>query len=207
MARLLLWSALDGWRAEVASVDLSAEGVRATGTQLGIDPLAYRLDYRLDASEGFVTRSLDADVTGEGWSRRLRLSHDGDGGWECEADGEGDVDLPAPGGDVGPLGDALDCDLGLSPLTNVMPIRRHALHEQDESMDFVMAWVSVPDLGLHSYPQRYEHVRRDAGGAVVRFVDKGLSPGFVSELVLDRDGLVLLYPELARRVETPSGAR
>jgi hypothetical protein len=34
----------------------------------------------------------------------------------------------------------------------------------------------------------------------VRFTSLGIHEGFTSELQLDRDGLVLVYPELARRV-------
>ncbi len=65
-----------------------------------------------------------------------------------------------------------------------------------------MAWVSVPDLGLHASPQRYEHLRREANEAVVRYIDLGTDRGFTSELVLDHDGLVLVYPQLARRVDS-----
>ena len=56
---------------------------------------------------------------------------------------------------------ALDCDLGLSPLTNFMPIRRRRLLDGGEAHEFLMAWVSVPDLGVHRSEQRYEPV--DAG--------------------------------------------
>jgi len=54
VARLVLWSGLDSWRAEVVSLDLSADGIVATGTQMGADPVAYRLDYRLEAGPGCV---------------------------------------------------------------------------------------------------------------------------------------------------------
>ena len=204
MRRLLLWTALDGWRAEVADAELTNDGIRATGTQLGVDPLPYRLDYRLDASAGFVTRSLDVEAIGEGWGRRIHLVHDGSGGWRCDTVEAGTVQLPAAGGSVEAVAGALDCDLGLSPLTNLMPVRRHALHEQPGRVDFLMAWVSVPDLGLHAYRQRYEHLRRNANEATVRFIDLGLDRGFTSDLVLDSDGLVLVYPHLARRVHPPS---
>jgi uncharacterized protein len=200
MRRLLLWRGLDAWRAEAACIELTERGVRATGTQLGVDPIPYRLDYELDASDGFVTRSLEAEATGGGWTHTLRLERDADI-WRCEPSEEGDAPLPPPGGEVGGLGDALDCDLGFSPLTNVMPVRRHGLHERPGSAELVMAWVSVPDLGLHASRQRYEHVRGDDEGAIVRFVDLGLFEGFTSELDLDADGLVRVYPGLARRVE------
>jgi hypothetical protein len=199
--RLLLWERTDGWGAEVASVELTPDGVRATGTQLGIDPVAYRLDYELDASEGWVTRRLGVRASGEGWTRSLELTHGGDGRWRSESGEEGEVELPSPGGPVDGLGDAVDCDLGLSPLTNLMPIRRRGLHEGSGEIDLVAAWVSAPDLAVHRYPQRYEHVRMDERGATVRFVDRGLFPGFESALELDSDGLVRVYPQLARRVD------
>ena len=93
---------------------------------------------------------------------------------------------------------ARDCDLARSPLTNLMPVRRHRLHEKPGEVDFLMAWVSVPDLGLHPSEQRYEHVRRDNNHAVVRYV--GRHREYVGELLLDRDGVVELYPGLATRV-------
>jgi uncharacterized protein len=198
MQRLLLWRGLDAWRAEAAAVDLAADGLRATGTQLGVDPLPYRLDYALDAGERFVTRTLQLESTGEGWKRRLRLTHDGAGGWRCEASEQGTAPLPPAGGDVGAVAAALDCDLGFSPLTNTLPIRRRGLHEHAVTADFLMAWVSVPDLGLHPSRQQYEHVRRDGDVSVVRYV--GEHRTFTSELELDRDGFVLVYPQLARRV-------
>ena len=205
MRRLVLWTGLDHWRAEVADIDLSSRGVRAGGTQLGVEPVSYRLDYRLDASEDFVTRSLHVEATGEGWRRRLELSHDASGGWRSEVEEQGAVDLPPAGGDVSAVSGAVDCDLARSPLTNLMPVRRHALHERPGEVDFLMAWVSVPDLGLHPSEQRYEHVRRDAHARVVRYV--GAHRGFVGELELDADGLVLLYPQLARRVDPPPAGR
>ena len=205
MRRLVMWAGLDGWRAEVADVDLGPRGVSAGGTQLGVDPVAYRLDYRLEAGEGFVTRGLSVEATGEGWARRLRLSHDGAGAWSCEADEEGDPPLPPIGGEVEAVGGALDCDLAFSPLTNLIPVRSHGLHERPGAANFLMAWVSVPDLGVHPSRQRYEHVRSDAHEAVVRYV--GAHRGFVGELELDGDGLVRVYRELARRVEPPAAGR
>jgi hypothetical protein len=205
--RLLVWRGLDAWRTEAAEVYLTEDGVGARGTQIGLDPLPYRLSYRLEAPERFVTRSLEIEVGGDGWRRELDLSHDGQGSWQCHGaeSGEAQVDLPAPGGDTAGLEDSLDCDLGLSPLTNLMPIRRHDLHRGPGEAEFVMAWVSVPDLALHVSAQRYEHVRMAGEGAVVRFTDEDMFEGFTSELELDQDGLVRVYPGLAARVGSDQG--
>jgi uncharacterized protein len=179
--RLLLWRGLDEWRAEAALVALTPTGLSARGTQLG---LGYRLDYALNAPEDFVTQSVEVTAVGEGWWRRLVLEHDGHGAWRSNSE-------EAPG-----VEGALDCDLGFSPLTNLMPIRRHDLHRRAAAVEIVAAWVSVPDLTLHASRQRYEHVR----ASVVRYTDLGTHAGFTSELVVDEDGFVVVYPELAERV-------
>jgi hypothetical protein len=198
--RFLLWRGLDGWRTEAAHVEFAGNRLRASGTQLGVEPLPYRLDYELETFERFVTESLLVRASGEGWARSLELRHDGEGAWSCELKAEGEVELPPAGGEMYALAGALDCDLAFSPLTNLMPVRRHALHERPGERDFLMAWVSVPDLAVSPSQQRYEQVRTGPDGSVVRFVDRGLFAGFVSELELDADGLVVVYPELARRV-------
>jgi hypothetical protein len=124
-------------------------------------------------------------VTGaSGLERSLLLEHDGAGAWRVDG-----VDVPA-------LDGALDCDLGFSPLTNLMPVRRLGLHERPGSHDFMMAWVDVPTLEVVPYGQRYEHVALGR----VRFVSLERHEDFTSELELDADGLVERYPGLAERV-------
>ena len=194
MTRAVAWRGVVEWLAEHAVLELDEDGVRATGVQLGAEPLPYRLDYRVDAGGDWATRSLELQATGAGWHRRLSLRRDQAHAWSFEAAGEGEEGtLGEPGGDVRAVGDALDCDLAFSPLTNLMPVRRHALHETTGTQDFVMALVSVPELRFAPSTQRYEHLRP----GVVRFV----SGDFTAELVLDGDGLVLVYPELAERVD------
>ena len=201
--RVVVWSGLDGWRAELAEVELEADGLRATGTQIGVAPVSYRADYRLDAmAPGSVTRSLRVEVTGEGWERRLRLERAESGEWTIEVGGSGAVDLPAPGGDGELFAEALDCDLAFSPLTNAMPVRRHSL-DQGGGHSFLMAWVSLPDLEVTPSRQHYTHVSAGGEGSTVRYESE--SRDFVAELELDPDGLVRIYPQLARRVEAGEG--
>src|SRR4051794_27870656 len=195
MTHFVMWRGLDGWRAEVASVELCADGLTAIGAQLGSDPLPYRLDYRLDASARHVTRSIEIVAVGQGWRRELDLRHDERGRWTCVVNAHGDG-LPDPGGDVASFQGALDCDLGYSPLTNTMPIRRCGLDRRVGAQDFLMAWIAVPELCVFGSAQRYEHVQP----GVVRYIDRGSFDGFSAELSLDPDGLVVHYPELAERV-------
>src|SRR5262249_18002937 len=149
-------------------------------------PVPYRVDYRLEAPEDYVTRELELTATTEAGQRRLLLTHDGAGGWNAD----GDIELPD-------LSEARDIHIENSPLTNTMPMRRHGLQHGGER-DFVMAFVTLPDLRVEASPQRYEHVRKTDGGAVVRYL--GLDSGFTAELELDDEGLLSFYPRLARRL-------
>jgi uncharacterized protein len=196
-SRFVVWSGRDAWNAEAAQVAFDRDGLSATGVQLGAAPAPYRIDYRLQTEGSFVTRELELTAKGEGWTRHLLLRHDGSGRWDAAAEQEGRVPGAAAEGGLPDLAEALDCDLENSPLTNTMPVLRHAL-QREGAHDFLMAWVSVPSLRLHASRQRYEHVRRDEAGSVVRFVS--LDGDFSAELELDADGLVVDYPQLARRV-------
>ncbi|HKE99673.1 MAG TPA: putative glycolipid-binding domain-containing protein [Actinomycetes bacterium] len=182
---------------ELAEVTFEDGALRARGVAIGTEPAPYRLDYELTTTGGYVTSRLLVSARGERWWRTLDLRREAAGTWSCSGGGDGVAGLPAPGGDLGPVAGALDCDLALSPLTNTMPILRHGLHERGGPVEFLMAWVSVPDLAVHPSRQRYTPVR---GGAepVVRY--DSLDGTFVAELRLDRHGLVLDYPGIGRRV-------
>ncbi len=196
--RTFAWAGVADWRAETAEVRLTSSGLTAHGTQLGATPWPYRMEYELHAPHDWVTERLSATVETPSSRRSIELSHDGNGSWTCAATVEGQDDLPPPGGPTSEVAGAVDCDLGFSPLTNVMPIKRLGLDAHGGGKDFVMAWVSVPDLRLIRSEQHYEHVTAEPGRSIVRYV--GRHRGFVGELILDRDGFVVSYPEMARLV-------
>jgi len=79
-----------------------------------------------------------------------------------------------------------------------MPVLRHRLHEGGGPVDFLMAWVSVPDLAVHTSRQRYTFIRAEADARIVRF--ESLDSSFVADLRFDQGGLVIDYPGMARRV-------
>ena len=183
---------------ELADVTVGEDSLSAKGIAIGTNPVPYRLEYELTTTEGFVTDRLRVRTEGENWERELNLRRDPSGAWACETESEGALDRPAAGGTLQPATEALDCDLGLSPLTNSMPILRHRLHEGGGPIDFLMAWVSVPDLAVHPSRQRYTFLRQEAGARIVRYESRG--GDFISDLRVDDDGLVIDYPQLARRI-------
>lgn len=191
-SRLVWWRGPDPDRIDVASVRLGTDRLAALGTSTTAD---YVLGYRLETGAGWATTRLDVDVHGRTWERSLRLTRD-DHGWSATWAGD-DVD----GFELPDLGGALDCDLGLCPLTNTMPVLRHDLVTAARAgvqapVDFTMAWVDVPDLTVHANAQRYTPDGPvHGGGALVRYE----SGDFRVTIELDADGLVVSYPGLAHR--------
>ncbi len=98
--RMLLWTGVGSWRAEACQVALDGDRLEASGTQFGVSPLPYRLDYSLQTGPRLITQRLGVRVAGEGWARQLDLRHDGRGEWTCSFDQQGEVDLPRGGGEL-----------------------------------------------------------------------------------------------------------
>jgi hypothetical protein len=194
-----VWAKDQPFGAELADLTVSGGSLSATGVALGSEPCPYRLDYQLTTTEAYVTAQLIVRTEGPGWRRSLALQRAASGTWSCVSEAEGYLDRPPPGGDLSALAGALDCDLGLSPLTNSLPVLRHHLHEHGGPVDFLMAWVGVPELAVYPSRQRYTFVRREARAQVVRF--EALDGDFVADIAFDNQGVVLEYPGIARLVE------
>ncbi len=194
----MVWTGVEEWLTEAAQVELGESGLSARGVQLGADPAAFRVDYRLEAPRKWVTSELELTAAAEGWSRRLLLAHDGEGGWRAEVADTGGVPGGPWDGALPDLSKALDIDIENSPLTNTMPILREGLRAGG-SGDFVMAFVRMPTLRVEASPQRYEHQRATESGSVVRYISR--DGDFQADLELDADGLLVHYPRLATRVE------
>lgn len=179
-SRVITWEVSESKGIETAWIEFADDVLRGRGRAVGTVPEPYWISYELDTSQAFVTRRLRVTVESAGGVRTLDLRHDGAGRWA--ADGE---HLPDVEG-------ALDCDLGLSPLTNTMPVLRHGLHLAPAEREFLMAWVSVPDLAVLPSRQTYTHL----GERRVRFV----SDDFRRDIRFDDDGFVVDYPGLATRL-------
>ncbi|MHC0432807.1 putative glycolipid-binding domain-containing protein [Streptomyces sp. O3] len=166
-------------------------GLSVRGRVFGAIPEPYWISYDLTTGEDFVARTLTATAETPHTTHRLTLDRAPDGAWT--ADGE-PLDWAA---------DALDCDLGLSPLTNTMPVLRHDLHHIPAAAPgthtFLMVWISVPDLTVRPSRQTYTHLGPAPEGTRVRYA----SGDFHSDLEFDGDGLVVSYPGLAYRLASP----
>ena len=184
--------------AEWADVVLARDRLRARGIAIGGDPFAYRLDWDLETGPRWVTTRLRVVSRADGWERRLDLRRAPDGGWTTRRESRGEAPLASLGDDpMDALSQALDCDLGLCPLTNTMPVMRHRLLDDPGGpVELTMAFVSVPDLAVSVSRQEYASLRRDGDVSVIRY----RSGSFEAEVGFDADGLVVDYAGLARRL-------
>jgi len=138
----------------------------------------WAVTYRLRCDRAGTTRALDVAVLG---GRGVRLRHDGRGRWRID------------GRRVRALDGCRDADLSCTPLTNALPIRRLRL-AVGASCDIRVALVAVPSLTVATAVQTY---RRLAGDRYRFTASRGR---FQRSLRVDRDGLVVDYPGLFRRL-------
>lgn len=150
----------------------------------------------LEGSRRFVTYAVRRDgkwhtrratVDQEDWSgrRRLVLRVDRRGRWFS---GRRELDW-AEG--------LLDVDLGVTPSTNTLPIRRLRLRVGD-SAELTAVWVKFPSLEVRPLAQRYTRL----GPSTYRYqslVDGKVA--FTAQLTMDGDGAVRRYAGLFQRLD------
>lgn len=166
----VLWE-LSGEGAELCRLEDAEPGFRLAGTAIVAEAgVPYFIEYAVGVDAEWRTRSVDVtcnEVT-------IELTADGAGNWS------------APGFDG-----CIDVDLGFTPATNTLPIRRLGL-AVGEAADLDVTWLRFPELELKRMTQRYERLADD------RY--RYSSPGFTAELRVDENGLVLEYEGLWRAI-------
>ncbi|HEX6870376.1 MAG TPA: putative glycolipid-binding domain-containing protein [Micromonosporaceae bacterium] len=203
MPKALMWRRLDAAGAEQVLFS-DRTGLHARGTILSSVPVPFTCRYELFTDESWATTKLEATVEGAGFVRTARLERAA-GRWRVTASEQGDLDasLRAAGratagmpgtDDPSRLADASDVDLGYSPLTNTLPIRRLRLREADPGRrhEITVAWLLPPGLQVIESTQTYTVLDRGR----VRYT----SGSFSADLTVDDDGFIRHYPGLADRV-------
>jgi len=148
-------------------------GLSLIGTVLGAeDGLPVRIEYRvLTDADGMTSAAHVRDLRGFE-QRTLTLARDAKGGWTVDG-------TPVPA-----LKGCSDVDLGCSPSTNTLPIRR--LHLGIGAAHTIQAaWVHFPDLTVQKAAQTYARLDE----LTYRYA----SGQFEAELTVDEDGLVTAY--------------
>ena len=191
MQRHVMWSPWAGPGLEHLYLLEHQEGLVADGLILGVqEQVPFRVRYEIHCDLQWRVRAVQLRLL-SGSSQSLHLLTDGEGVWTTES-GEM-ISLPKR---------CLDVDLSATPFTNTLPIRRLAL-QPGSSATLSMVYIAVPQMQVEVTQQRYTCLEVVPSEGRYRFesLTNGVS-SFTAELPVDRDGLVLDYPGLFRRVGT-----
>ncbi|MGH3735227.1 MAG: putative glycolipid-binding domain-containing protein [Micromonosporaceae bacterium] len=192
--RDLMWQREAHPGVEHALLDDTA-GLRARGTMVAGERRPYTLRYSLATDDRWGTSHLEVESEGAGWRRRVRLVRSEDGWQVTTHEQGGDRRMALPGTEAPEqLADAIDVDLGYSPLFNTLPVRRRGLLDQPEGTaeTYLMVFVTVPELVVTPSEQTYTVL----GDGRIRYA----SGSFTADLRFDPDGYVHHYPGLATRL-------
>lgn len=188
--REVMWHRLaDGPGLERARLERRPDGTILSGIVLAAEGgLPLCVEYRVTCDRDWRTVAVEASQSYAGERRVLRLAHAGNGTWTLDG-------RPAPS-----LDGCVDVDLGVSPITNALPVNRLGL-AQGETGAVRAAWVRFPALDVGPAEQSYERLGER------RYRYRSRSSGFVADIVVDADGLPVDYGDLWRRVaEGPAAA-
>ena len=147
--------------------------------------LACMLRYEIRCDASWATRSATISGTAGRKEVFVRITADRHGHWRLN----GKTRAAVQG--------CIDVDLGFSPSTNLLPIRRLGLAVGKEAR-VRAAWVEFPSLKLKPLDQVY----RRTGERAMRYESAG--GAFVRDLTVDSDGFVTDCPGLWK-AETPGG--
>ncbi len=179
----LFWRRVDQPGAEYFSLKTSRSGWQLRGTVLVADgERPFRIYYAIRCDRAWQTRRVKVEIAEGTKVHQIDLRVDTDQRWW-----QADEELTAFRG-------CLDIDLGFTPATNTLPIRRLNL-AVGESADVVAVWLQFPSLTLRPFAQTYTRLAEDR----YRYASEG---GYVNELTVDEVGLVRNYPEAWVRAAT-----
>lgn len=139
--------------------------------------------YEISCDRSFRTRSAAISVRNAAGEKALQIAAE-NGRWY-----ENGIENQTVAG-------AIDIDLGWSPCTNTLPIRRLGLEIGQTSGEFMAAWVRFPELTLQPLPQEYVRL----GDRQYRYSSRG--GAFVANLMVDNEDLVADYEGFWLRVKS-----
>jgi hypothetical protein len=177
----LRWRRLDVPGREEARIQQAPAGWHLVGeAEVEESATALQLAYAIDCDRKWRTRRAIIDASSSsGKPSRFELLADGDGHWSVN------------GTSMSTLDGALDIDLGFTPATNLLPIRRLTL-EIGERAEVRTAWLRFPELRVELLEQSY--TRED--DCVFRYDALVDAQSFTARLETNEFGCVLLYEGL-----------
>jgi len=148
-----------------------ADSYELAGTTLIMhDGVRVEIVYRVEVASDWSTRSATIDIAARARNHRVEVPEPGI--WLIDGEHRADLD------------GCIDIDLGWTPATNTIPIRRLELEGRD-SATIRAAWLKWAELEFMASDQTYTKT----GKATWRYA----SGNFSAELLVDDHGVVLRY--------------
>lgn len=181
------WQDWEGNGLEHCVCNITDEGLVLEGVVAGTRHGAHGGYYFVRTDSAFRTREVRVRYVD---GPHLHVEADGEGHWRNRLK---DRALPE-------LDGCIDVDIGITPATNTLPIKRLKLQAQAHQ-DIKAAYVPLLDQIEGDFlPQRAEQ-RYTCLTPGRRYLYEGLFRGFRAELEIDETGLVLDYPDTFRRLK------
>ncbi len=179
---LVLWRWLDGSGMEHCRLVEREAGVTLAGVVIAYAAAPWRIEYEIRCDASWRTRTVTVRAEQGTSEHALVLDADEHGNWTMNGQRRGD------------LQGCIDVDLGFSPSTNTLPIRRLSM-PVGESRTIDAAWLEFPSLRVQRAAQRYTRT----GDRTYRYDHP--STGFTATVAVDEEGLVVSYPPGWERVD------
>ncbi|MGG4344819.1 putative glycolipid-binding domain-containing protein [Paenibacillus lautus] len=136
--------------------------------------------YEVETTSSWQTRKVKIKLTSGTEERSLHLERDDDGRWW-----NGDTELTAFAG-------MTDIDLGITPSTNTLPIRRLKL-KPGQSASMTAVWIQFPSLTIAPLAQQYTRTSEYA------YLYESNNGAYRADLEVDEHGLITRYADVWSR--------
>jgi len=176
LEQVILWRRLASPGAEYCKIRHEGGNWCLDGTVvLALEDMPLRARYRITCDRAWDTRSASIQLAVGSKIEVLELTVDGEQRWR------------SAGHELVALRGCRDIDLGITPATNTLPIRRLGL-VIGQTEHVRAAWVRFPGLEVTPLPQRYTRTAQNT------YRYESNNGRFVAEIEVDGHGLVCDYP-------------
>ncbi|MFL5563303.1 MAG: putative glycolipid-binding domain-containing protein [Gemmatimonadaceae bacterium] len=175
---MIHWRRRDRPGTDVAEIISTMDGWLLTGVATFAESgRSWRVEYAIDCDEAWRTRRCTVRGSADEIRAALDVSRDERGRWTVDGRAHALLD------------GCEDADLGFTPATNALPIRRLRLAIGAKA-HVRAAWVRFPELRVEVLEQDYTRLGPD------QYLYESAGGSFRRELTVNEHGLVLDYPGL-----------
>jgi hypothetical protein len=180
MGTQILWQRVDRPGHEISTLERHDDGWQLAGNVLvAQEDMPCELRYRIQCDSRWQTQSVS--IRGHVGSKPVSVDLTRDSASEWHYDGKR----------VSEVEGCIDIDLGFSPSTNLLPIRRLSLPVGGRAA-VRAAWLRFPEFSLELLEQAYTRIDAD------HYLYESANGAFRRELLIGADGFVLEYPDYWR---------